>query len=147
MEGKSIKGTENPAASGLDPADDAQVRSLDLAIPVIKQSVSLLRRLRERADAARHLAAADHEKPSAVGGVGGCIQKGALEISAKAAPGYTPRSLNAEPRQTEASSGESRAPNSRTEPETASHRVHGAGPSAACRTRGPSGDPSETKPR
>ena len=147
MEGKSIKGTENPAASGLDPADDAQVRSLDLAIPVIKQSVSLLRRLRERADAARHLAAADHEKPSAVGGVGGCIQKGALEISAKAAPGYTARSLKAEPRQTEASNGESRAPGPRTGKANTQPRVHCVRPSAARRTRGPSGDPRESKPR
>ena len=47
---EGIKGTER-AEAGLDPVDERQVGSLDLAIPIIKRSISLLRRLRERADA------------------------------------------------------------------------------------------------
>jgi hypothetical protein len=76
MEGKSTKATEAPDADGLDLADAGRASSLDLVIPIIKQSISLLRRLRERADAARQPAADDHTKShSAVGDVGGASTK------------------------------------------------------------------------
>ena len=152
MEGKSINGTEEPETHGLDRADAGQAGSLNLAIPIIKRSVPLLRRLQERANTARQSAADDHAKSlPAGGGVSGCIQKGALEISAKGAPDYAPGSVETEPREWEASSGESRDPRKRTDRSrsgrTTTQRPHCSGPPATRRSGRPSGHPSETKPR
>jgi hypothetical protein len=85
--------------SSVDRSNGGECRSLDVAISVIERTVSLLRSLRARADAA--LSA-------------GCIQKGALEISAKAAPDSR-GPAQAELRESEASSGESYDPRERTD--------------------------------
>jgi hypothetical protein len=152
MEGEIKRPRDDTEPHGLDPDDVSQGRSLDLAIPVIKRTIPLLRRLRERADAARQPAVDDHAKDlPAVRCVGGCIQKGVLEISAKAAPDYTLGSVGAEPRESEASSGESGDPRKQTDRsragKTTTQRPDCSGPPAARRPSRPSGHPSETKPR
>jgi hypothetical protein len=93
---------------GLDSSDGGLDHSIELAVQVIKQTLTLLRRLRERADATDAADAVEkNECLAAVSGVIGCTQKGALEISAKAAPDDTPCSAQAEPGRSEAASAAS----------------------------------------
>jgi hypothetical protein len=143
--------TERPEAySGFGGLDLDRGRSLELAIPIVKRTVLLPRLLRERADAADRLDADDARKSSAaLGGVARCMQKGALEISAKAAPDYTAGSVG--PRESEASSEESRDPRKRIDRsrtgKTTTQPPDCSGPPAARRSGRPSGHPSETGTR
>jgi hypothetical protein len=125
--------TERPEAhSGFGSLDLDRGRSLELAIPIVKRTVLLLRLLRERADAADRADADDARKSSAgLGGVAGCMQQGALEISAKAAPDDTSSSIDAEPDRSEATSAassghRSRASHSRTARTNKNRRSEGS---------------------